>query len=97
MCNIHEHAVLTDVMEPKGSSFVGKHGDDFMPTNDLAWVGFSVEIGPEGGVYILDWHDQDVCGNAVKFPNSGRRFTASCRKVPSRSHAPICERCRIPN
>jgi putative membrane-bound dehydrogenase-like protein len=74
MCNIHEHAVLTDVMEPSGSSFIGKHGDDFMPTNDLAWVGFSVEIGPEGGVYLLDWHDQDICGNAVKFPNSGRVY-----------------------
>lgn len=74
MCNIHEHAVLTDVMERVGSSYVGHHGDDFMPTNDLAWVGFSVEIGPEGGVYILDWHDQDVCGNAVKFANSGRVY-----------------------
>jgi len=74
MCNIHEHAVLTDVLEPSGSSFIGRHGDDFMPTNDLAWVGFSVEIGPDGGVYILDWHDTDVCGNAVKFPNSGRVY-----------------------
>ena len=74
MCNIHEHAVLTDIMVPKGSSFIGKHGDDFMPTNDLAWVGFSVEIGPEGGVYILDWHDTDVCGNAINFPNSGRVY-----------------------
>ncbi len=74
MCNIHEHAVLTDIMVPKGSSYIGKHGDDFMPTNDLAWVGFSVETGPEGGVYILDWHDQDICGNAIKFPNSGRIY-----------------------
>jgi putative membrane-bound dehydrogenase-like protein len=74
MCNIHEHAVLTDILEPRGSSFVGKHGDDFMPTNDLAWVGFSVEIGPEGGVYLLDWHDTDVCGNAINFPNSGRIY-----------------------
>ena len=74
MCNIHEHAVLTDVLVPEGSSFVGQHGDDFMPTNDLAWVGFSVEIGPEGGVYILDWHDTDVCGNKVNFPNSGRVY-----------------------
>lgn len=74
MCNIHEHAVLTDVMKTNGSSYIGSHGDDFMPTNDLAWVGFSVEIGPEGGVYLLDWHDQDICGNAVKFPNSGRVY-----------------------
>jgi putative membrane-bound dehydrogenase-like protein len=74
MCNIHEHAVLTDYMVPNGSSFTGKHGSDFMPTNDMAWVGFSVEIGPEGGVYILDWHDTDVCGNAINFPNSGRIY-----------------------
>ena len=74
MCNIHEHAVLTDVMVPSGSGFIGKHGDDFLPTNDLAWVGFSVEIGPEGGVYLLDWHDTDVCGNAINFPNSGRIY-----------------------
>ena len=74
MCNIHEHAVLTDRMVRKGSSFIGQHGDDFMPTNDMAWVGFSVEIGPEGGVYILDWHDQDVCGNSVQFPDSGRVY-----------------------
>ncbi len=74
MCNIHEHTVLTDYMEPNGSSYVGKHGEDFLPTNDLAWVGFSVEIGPDGGVYILDWHDTDVCGNAINFPNSGRIY-----------------------
>ncbi len=74
MCNIHEHAVLTDVMERKGSSYVGKHGEDFMPVNDLAWVGFSVEVGPDGGVYILDWHDTDICGNKINFPDSGRVY-----------------------
>ncbi|MCB1062174.1 MAG: hypothetical protein KDN20_04535 [Verrucomicrobiae bacterium] len=74
MCNIHQHQVLTDVMNPKGSSYVGSHGEDFISTNDLAWVGFSVEIGPEGGVYILDWHDTDICGNAINFPDSGRIY-----------------------
>ena len=74
MCNIHQHSVLTDYMVPKGSSFIGKHGEDFLPANDLAWVGFSVEIGPEGAVYILDWHDQNICGNEVKFPNSSRVY-----------------------
>ncbi|MDG2213962.1 MAG: hypothetical protein P8M70_09040, partial [Verrucomicrobiota bacterium] len=74
MCNIHQHSVLTDYMVPKGSSFIGKHGEDFLPANDLAWVGFSVETGPEGAVYILDWHDQNICGNEVKFPNSSRVY-----------------------
>ena len=74
MCNIHEHAVLIDYMVPKGSSFIGKHGDDFLPTNDLAWVGFSVDTGPDGGIYILDWHDQNICGNEIKFANSARVY-----------------------
>ncbi len=82
MCNIHEHAVLTDIMKPAGSSFIGQHGDDFMPTNDMAWVGFSVEIGPDGAVYVLDWHDADVCGNAVEFPNSGRVYRIQSRDAP---------------
>jgi putative membrane-bound dehydrogenase-like protein len=85
MCNIHEHAVLTDVMVPSGSSFIGKHGDDFLPTNDLAWVGFSVEIGPDGGVYILDWHDTDICGNAINFPNSGRVYRIMPKGAPNKA------------
>ena len=74
MCNIHEHAVLVDYMDPNGSSYIGRHGSDFMPTNDLAWVGFSMEIGPDGGVYILDWHDTDICGNDINFPDTGRIY-----------------------
>jgi putative membrane-bound dehydrogenase-like protein len=85
MCNIHEHAVLTDMMVPNGSSFIGRHGEDFMPTNDLAWVGFSVEIGPDGGVYILDWHDTDVCGNAINFPNSGRVYRIMPKGAPRKA------------
>lgn len=74
MCNIHQHQVLTDVMKRNGSSYIGSHGEDFLTTNDLAWVGFSVEIGPDGGVYILDWHDTDICGNKINFPASGRIY-----------------------
>lgn len=74
MCNIHQHQVLTDIMIPKGSSFIGTHGEDFVTTNDLAWVGFSLEIGPDGGVYVLDWHDTDICGNKINFPDSGRIY-----------------------
>ncbi|MDA9922030.1 hypothetical protein N9E25_01755 [Verrucomicrobiales bacterium] len=74
MCNIHQHQVLTDVMKRNGSSYIGSHGEDFVTTNDLAWVGFSVEVGPDGGVYILDWHDTDICGNKINFPDSGRIY-----------------------
>lgn len=83
MANIHEHAVLSDVLERKGSGFVGHHGDDFLVANNAQWVGFSMEIGPEGGVYVLDWHDGDICGKEVLNEETGRIF----RIMPEKSLA----------
>ena len=83
MANIHEHAVLTDTLEPKGSGFVGRHGDDFLLANNAQWIGFSMEIGPEGGVYVLDWHDADICGTEVLNKQTGRVF----RIMPKQSLA----------
>lgn len=74
MANIHEHAVLSDILEPKGSGYVGRHGDDFLQANNAQWVGFSVEIGPDGGLYVLDWHDADICGKEVLNGETGRIF-----------------------
>ncbi len=73
-CNIHQHELLIDFMQRNGSGYTGRHRSAFLPINDLAWVGFSLEIGPDGGVYILDWHDTDICGNAINFPQSGRVY-----------------------
>lgn len=74
MANIHEHAILSDILEPSGSGFVGKHGDDFLTANNAQWVGFSMEVGPDGGLYTLDWHDADICGQEVLNSETGRIF-----------------------
>ncbi|MEZ6123225.1 MAG: DUF6807 family protein [Planctomycetaceae bacterium] len=74
MANIHEHAVLTDILEPKGSGFVGHHGDDFALANNAQWIGFSCEIGPDGNLFVLDWHDADICGKDVLNKETGRIF-----------------------
>ncbi len=74
MANIHEHAVLTDILEPRGSGMVGRHGDDFVLANNAQWIGFSVEIGPDGAIYVLDWHDADICGKEVLNKETGRVF-----------------------
>ena len=84
MANIHEHAVLSDILERKGSGFSGHHGDDFMMANNAQWVGFSMEIGPDGGMYALDWHDADICGKEVLNSETGRIF----RITPKESKAP---------
>ncbi|MEO5999520.1 MAG: PVC-type heme-binding CxxCH protein [Chitinophagaceae bacterium] len=74
MANIHEHAVLSDVLVPQGSGFTAHHGEDFMMANNAQFVGFSMEIGPEGALYVLDWHDADICGKEVLNKETGRIF-----------------------
>ena len=83
MANIHEHAVLSDVLAPAGSGFTASHGEDFMTANNAQWIGFSMEVGPEGALYVLDWHDADICGEAVLDKDTGRIF----RITPTTSHA----------
>ena len=74
MANIHEHAVLVDKLEPAGSGFIGRHGENFLDANNAQWIGFSMEIGPDGNVYVLDWHDADICGKTVMNKETGRVF-----------------------
>ena len=83
MANIHEHAVLSDVLTRKGSGFTARHGEDFLLANNAQWVGFSLEIGPEGALYVLDWHDADICGADVLNKETGRIF----RIMPKQSAA----------
>ena len=85
MANIHEHALLTDLLVAKGSGFVGHHGDDALLANDPQWVGFSVEIGPDGAVYILDWHDADICGASVLTKDTGRIFRFAPKGLPAKT------------
>jgi putative membrane-bound dehydrogenase-like protein len=85
MSNIHEHAVLTDILEPKGSGFVGHHGGSELLANDNAWVGFSVEVGPDGAVYVLDWHDSDICGTAIHNKETGRIYRLAPKGLPGKS------------
>ena len=80
MANIHEHAVLTDILQPQGSGFIGRHGDDFALANNAQWVGFGIEIGPDGSVYVLDWHDANICGSEVLNKDTGRIFRISAER-----------------
>ena len=87
MANIHEHGVLSDVLKRKGSGFEAAHGDDFVMANNAQWVGFSMEIGPDGGLYVLDWHDADICGQEVLNAQTGRIFRIAPTQSPAENWA----------
>ncbi|MGI9205326.1 MAG: PVC-type heme-binding CxxCH protein [Woeseiaceae bacterium] len=79
MGNIHEHAVLTDIIEPSGSGYVARHGIDLMRANNAQFIGFATDIGPDGALYVLDWHDADICGMSVRTKDTGRVFRIAAK------------------
>jgi putative membrane-bound dehydrogenase-like protein len=85
MANIHEHNVITDILKPSGSGFIGHHGDEPLCANDNAWVGFSMEIGPDGAAYVLDWHDTEICGSAVHDKETGRIYRLAPKGLPGKT------------
>ncbi|HTO04676.1 MAG TPA: PVC-type heme-binding CxxCH protein, partial [Opitutus sp.] len=61
MHNILGNRINRDLLEPKGSSYVGHHGPDFMLANDGWFRGLRLELGPDGSVYNSDWYDARAC------------------------------------
>jgi len=100
MANLHEHDVITDILKPSGSGFIGHHGNEPLFANDNAWVGFSMEIGPDGAAYVLDWHDTEICGNATHDKDTGRIYRLAPEgpawKVRPKSRRAVRSRTRRP-
>ncbi|HEX7900769.1 MAG TPA: PVC-type heme-binding CxxCH protein [Planctomycetota bacterium] len=59
--NIHGRRVVTDILERRGSGYLGRHGPDFLQARDPAYRGLNLAYGPDGSVFILDWTDQTAC------------------------------------
>ncbi len=52
------HALYWHNLEPYGSSFRSLHGGELLLTNDAAFAPSDVTVGPDGSVYVCDWHDK---------------------------------------
>ena len=61
MNNIHGARINMDILEPKGSGYVGKHGADFIFFND-AWSQIvNLQYDQDGSLYLIDWYDKQQC------------------------------------
>ena len=51
------HAVYWHELTPKGSTFTARQAGDLLLANDTWFAPSDLTIGPEGAVYVCDWHD----------------------------------------
>jgi putative membrane-bound dehydrogenase-like protein len=69
MGNIHDNAVHQDRLTPDGSSFTASFIQDFIRANDPWFRPVSVQVGPDGALWVMDWHDKYPCyQNAMADP-----------------------------
>ena len=61
MSNTHGRRVNNDILERRGSGYVGRHGEDFLISNQPWYKGVTQIYGPDGGVYMSDWTDLGEC------------------------------------
>jgi putative membrane-bound dehydrogenase-like protein len=74
MCNLHGNRINNDILEPKGSTYVARHGKDFMFANDPWFRGIALCYGPDGGVYVSDWTDTGECHNYKEVDQTNGRI-----------------------
>jgi putative membrane-bound dehydrogenase-like protein len=55
--NLFGHRANQEILERKGSSYIGHRGEDMIFIQDPWFRGLEISYGPDGGVYILDWSD----------------------------------------
>ena len=81
--NLHGARVNQESLHPHDSSYVAKHGEDIFMANDDWFRGLSIKYGPDGGVYITDWHDFGEChDNDGSHRTSGRIYKMTYGKPP---------------
>src|SRR5438105_7854311 len=65
MGSIHGCSIKRDILERRGSTFVAHHGPDFLVSGDKNFRPINLRWGPDGSIYVIDWHDQNPCHQAA--------------------------------
>ncbi|MEX0586806.1 MAG: PVC-type heme-binding CxxCH protein, partial [Pirellulales bacterium] len=52
------HAVYWHELSPAGSSLRSRHGGTVLAANDTWFAPSDVTAGPDGAIYVADWHDR---------------------------------------
>jgi putative membrane-bound dehydrogenase-like protein len=59
--NIHDNAIHEEAVEPVGATFKAKPIRDFLRANDGWFRPVSIQTGPDGFLWVMDWCDKYPC------------------------------------
>ena len=77
--NLHGRRANQEILERRGSGYVGKHASDFFVAADPWFRGMDLSYGPDGGVFVLDWSDTGECHEYTGVHRtSGRIYKIAC-------------------
>jgi putative membrane-bound dehydrogenase-like protein len=63
--SIHGCSVKRNVLRRNGSTFIASREDDFLQSGDKNFRPINMKWGPNGDIYLIDWHDQNPCHQAA--------------------------------
>ncbi len=64
MGSIHGTSIKRDELGRRASTYVARHAPDFLVSGDKNFRPVNLRWGPDGSIYIIDWHDQNPCHQA---------------------------------
>ncbi len=59
--NIHDNAIHEEALEPAGATFKARPVRDFLRANDGWFRPVSIQTGPDGFLWVMDWCDKYPC------------------------------------
>jgi putative membrane-bound dehydrogenase-like protein len=89
MGSIHGSSIKRDVLRRNASTFIASHAVDFLMSDDKNFRPINMRWGPDGSIYVIDWHDQNACHQAQ--PDSWDMTHGRIYKIQrTGQHAPPC-------
>ena len=91
MNNIHGACLNMDVLERRGSGFVGRHTPNPINFNDRWSQIVNLQEGPDGAVYLIDWYDKNQCHS-----NDANQHDRSNGRIFKISYGPLNSTMTLP-
>ena len=79
------HAVYWHRVEPRGSTVQTAHGGELLVANDTWFAPSDVTLGPDGAIYVADWHDARMAHpdpDATWDRSNGRIYRLAAQGTP---------------